>query len=165
MMTNQAQVKLKSPACTAQANDINTNTCKVVPRWITRKQTRKINVPLCNFNFFEWDSKSGVGVTHCVALFPGCGRHVRQGKQKRERCERGQMQKGGGLTLWGGKVLQFKPRTSSETYTRPKSRPTCKFLEVRGPLNRNSCNRQTSATTDTRKEATSEAKARRLGLA
>jgi hypothetical protein len=42
---------------------------------------------------------------------------------------------------------------------------TCTFLEVRGPLNRNSCNRQTSATTDTRKEATSEAKARRLGLA
>ncbi len=44
------------------------------------------------------------------------------------------------MLLWG-EVLQFKPRTSSETSTRPKHGRT--FLEVRGPLDRNTCNRQT----------------------
>jgi hypothetical protein len=123
MMTNQAQVKLKSPACTAQANDINTNTYKVIPRWITRKQTRKINVLLCNFNFLSGGCQVGCG---CQVLFRTVSRAP--GKKKaREVRERSNAKERWAHALGGGRYFSSNLAPSPRPLLAPSHGPLARF--------------------------------------
>lgn len=71
----------------------------MAPRLITKKQTRKINVPLAQFHFFlGGDAKSGVGVTLCVRTvarvrsYPTCASdaRARNAREVREvKCKKG----------------------------------------------------------------------------
>jgi hypothetical protein len=126
-------VRLQSPACTAQANDISTITYKVV----TKKQTRNFadqRSLLCNFIFLGGNSKSGVGVSHCVrAVSRGRGDTCARNKRMRERCERCQMRKRGGahpMEGWGTSVQTshlvqdlYSPQVTAHLHIPGGSRP------------------------------------------
>ena len=126
----------------------------MAPRLITKKQTRKINVPFAQFQFF-----GGACHVRCAyhALRPYCcqgagGPHVHQ-RRKSAKCARGarevKCKRGAGLTLWevsrswGGRYFSSNLTPPPRPLLAPSTAHLCTFLEVRGPLNRNSCNRQT----------------------